>query len=151
MICDFSIIPEGWFLSGMKHRHTQQVFADDKHEPIEWEATVQSVGGGQLKAGVGPDPQTALINAVCQIADIASFTPLTRVEEFTLYGGDMKVKINITGKKVAGVLDLLLGFIRGEECTNAETLHQSDSCLLEAPNTLSSMIELLGIEDRWIE
>lgn len=69
---DLSTIPEGWFLLRMKHRHTDVVYAGDKHNPVTrekhgiepWLVELQHYDGGRMQSGTGASPVAALNDAI---------------------------------------------------------------------------------------
>ena len=74
------------------------------------------------------------------------------LKEFELYDGDLKVKVSITEEKKDAIIERLLKFCKEEQCVSGETLCQSDSCLIEAPNVLCDMIDdIMKFESEWVE
>jgi hypothetical protein len=71
-------------------------------------------------------------------------------KEFNLYGGDLKVKVDITDEKKDKIIERILQYCKENNCINGETLHQSDNCLLDAPNVLSDIIDnIISFETNW--
>ena len=70
--------------------------------------------------------------------------------EFDLYGGDLKVKVDITDEKKDKIVERILQYCKENNCVDGETLHQSDNCLLDAPNVLSDIIDnIINFETEW--
>jgi len=73
-------------------------------------------------------------------------------EEFKIYGGDLKVTIDVTVEKKQMVFDRIIKFIKENDCTSGECLHQSDSCIIDSPTVLSDIIDdILDIETEWLD
>lgn len=71
-------------------------------------------------------------------------------KEFNLYGGDLKVKVDITDEKKDKIIERILQYCKENNCIDGETLHQSDNCLLDAPNVLSDIIDnIISFETNW--
>lgn len=71
-------------------------------------------------------------------------------KEFTIYDGDLKVKVNITDEKKDKIVERILQYCKENNCVEGETLHQSDDCLLEAPGVLSDIIDdIMEFETNW--
>lgn len=75
MKVDLSKIPEGWFLHGMRHLHTDIRYAGQVHEPMNiidhgyypWRVQLQRYAGGLLTEGIGENPSEALARAVLAV------------------------------------------------------------------------------------
>jgi hypothetical protein len=70
MVLDLSPIPDGWFLWGLRHKHTRIVYRGEVHKPDAkepWSAELQHVEGGKLTQGGGLTPQAALDAAVSEV------------------------------------------------------------------------------------
>lgn len=65
--------------------------------------------------------------------------------KFTTHDGWLNCEIEVTADKTNRVMDLLLEFIR-MGCTEAESLHQDDEYLLQAPITLGQMVDILDVK-----
>jgi hypothetical protein len=72
-------------------------------------------------------------------------------KEFSVYGNDLRVKINITKEKKKEIIKKLLKFMKQYDCVDSETLHQNDDCLIESPMLVSDMIDILKPETEWID
>lgn len=71
-------------------------------------------------------------------------------KEFTIYDGNLKVKVNITDEKKDKIIERILQYCKENNCVDGETLHQSDNCLLDAPNVLSDIIDdIMEFETNW--
>lgn len=71
-------------------------------------------------------------------------------KEFDIYGGDLKVKVDITDEKKDKIVERILQYCKENNCVDGETLHQSDNCLLDAPNVLSDIIDnIIKFQTNW--
>lgn len=71
-------------------------------------------------------------------------------KEFDIYGGDLKVKVDITDEKKDKIIERILQYCKENNCVDGETLHQSDNCLLDAPNVLSDIIDnIIKFQTNW--
>lgn len=71
--------------------------------------------------------------------------------EFTIYDGDLEVKVEITEEKKNAIIERLLTYCKRHECISGEVLHQSDNCIIDAPIVLSDIIDdILKFETKWV-
>jgi hypothetical protein len=63
---DLGRIPKGWFLADFREMRTPVNYAGDHHRPTgAWYCALQWIeGGGRLLEGRGPNPNSALDNAI---------------------------------------------------------------------------------------
>lgn len=74
------------------------------------------------------------------------------IREFTIYGGDVKVSVDITEEKKDQIVEAVLKWCIEHECTSGEMLCQDDDCIIDAPELLSDIIDdILKFETRYPE
>lgn len=72
--------------------------------------------------------------------------------KFKGYDGDGEITINITDEKKDLILERIIKYCKEHDCYCGETLHQSDDCLIYAPDVLSDIIDnILKPEVKWVE
>jgi len=75
--------------------------------------------------------------------------PYEKIEKFKIHG-NIDVTVNITQEKKDAILERILQYCKDENCVDGETLHQSDECILNAPDVLSDIIDnILKFETNW--
>ena len=62
-------------------------------------------------------------------------------KEFPIYDGEFIYEYEITPEKKDAIVNRILEYCVANNCVNGETLHQSDDCLIDAPNVLSDIID----------
>jgi len=61
--------------------------------------------------------------------------------EFEIYDGCIKVSTDITDKKKDDVINAILNWCEEHNCSNGETLHQNDNCIIDSPDLISHIID----------
>lgn len=60
---------------------------------------------------------------------------------FKIHEGDLLVTISITEEKKNAIVERIIKFCNDTNCISGETLHQSDACVIEAPNVISDILD----------
>lgn len=72
-------------------------------------------------------------------------------QEFKIYDGELNVSVEITEETKEKLVEKILSFCKSNDCISGEKLQQSDSCLIEAPNLLSEIMdEVFEFKTEWI-
>lgn len=67
MLVDLSNIPTQWFLYGLEHKHSTQLFEGDIHLPVYWYCELRHVKSSKIDWAYGETPQEAVDNVINQI------------------------------------------------------------------------------------
>lgn len=74
---DVAMIPNGWWLDGLREIRTRQTYAGDKHEPTgKFICDLQHVLGGRLIEGTGTTADEAFSTAVHNVKVYMQTGPL---------------------------------------------------------------------------
>jgi len=72
------------------------------------------------------------------------------MEKFNIYNGDATVQINVDDEMKTKIFNKIVEFIKDLNCTSGEQLQQSDSCLLEAPELISDILDdIIKPQTKW--
>lgn len=63
------------------------------------------------------------------------------IREFEIYDGNVKVSVDITDKKKDDIVNAILKWCGEHNCSNGETLHQNDNCIIDSPDLISHIID----------
>lgn len=71
--------------------------------------------------------------------------------EFEIYDGCVKVSVDITDNKKDDVINAILKWCENHNCSDGETLHQNDNCIINSPYLISHIIDnILKFEEHEI-